>query len=49
LKDSIRFLEQIWLEEPDIQQGINAEDWQEFMKAVYQSLYDLQTESVQIE
>jgi hypothetical protein len=43
LKDSIEFLGKLWLEEPDIQQEINAEDWKEFMDAVYQSLSELET------
>jgi hypothetical protein len=42
-------LEQIWLDEPDIQQTINADDWQRFIKAVYQSLFEIETESIQIE
>ena len=49
LEDSIVFLARIWLEEPDIQQQINPDDWQEFMEAVYQSLLDLKTQAVQIE
>lgn len=49
LEDSIVFLARIWLEEPDIQQQISSEDWQEFMGTVYQSWLDLQTQSVQIE
>lgn len=49
LASAIMFLERIWLEEPDLQQEINAEDWQEFMDAVYQNLFDLQTTSVQLE
>jgi hypothetical protein len=36
-------LEQIWLEEPDIQQQIAPDDWQRFMEAVYQNLFDLKT------
>jgi len=49
LQDTIVFLEQIWLEEPDLQQQISAEDWQAFLDAVYQNLVDLQTETIQIE
>jgi uncharacterized repeat protein (TIGR01451 family) len=49
LQDAIAFLEQIWLEEPDLQQEIDAEDWQAFLDAVYQNLLDLQTGSVQLE
>jgi hypothetical protein len=49
LQDSIEFLEQIWNQEPDIQQEIDAEGWQEFMNSVKNSLLELQTEAVQIE
>ncbi len=49
LQDAIAFLEQIWLEDPDIQGEIDAEIWQDFMDSVYQSLLDLQTQEVQIE
>lgn len=44
LQDCIEFLEQIWLEEPDIQQEIDSEAWQEFMNSVYQSMTELQTQ-----
>jgi hypothetical protein len=40
-------LEQIWLEEPDIQQTISPDDWQRFMEAVYQNLLEFQIEAVQ--
>jgi hypothetical protein len=49
LKDSIEFLEKLWLEEPDIQKEISEEDWQKFMEAVYQNLLELQAQTVQIE
>ncbi len=49
LQESLVFLAQIWLEEPDLQQEINAEDWQAFMDAIYQNLVGLQTGSVQLE
>jgi uncharacterized repeat protein (TIGR01451 family) len=49
LQDSIEFLEQLWNQEPDIQQDIGADEWQEFMNSVRNSLLDLQTENVQIE
>lgn len=49
LQDSLVFLARIWMEEPDIQQQISPEDWQEFMGAVYQSLLELQTNEIQIE
>jgi hypothetical protein len=45
----IVFLEKIWLEEPDIQQEIDVQIWQEFMDSVYQGLLDLQSIDVQIE
>ncbi|NLW84749.1 MAG: hypothetical protein GXY41_10175 [Phycisphaerae bacterium] len=48
LATAIVFLEQLWFEEPDIQQEINADDWQRFMDAVYQNLLELQTKCVQI-
>ena len=49
LEDSIVFLARLWLEEPDMQQQINPDDWQEFLGTLYQSLLDLQTQAVQIE
>jgi hypothetical protein len=49
LASAIVFLEQLWLEDPYIQQEIDAKDWQEFMDAVYQNLIDLKTETVQLE
>lgn len=41
-------LEQLWLEEPDIQQQIGPEKWQRFMEAIYDHLLELHNESVQI-
>jgi uncharacterized protein YlaN (UPF0358 family) len=49
LQDSIEFLENLWLTDPQIQQEIDDQDWQNFMDAVYQSLYELQTNAIQIE
>jgi hypothetical protein len=49
LQDTITFLDQIWLEEPNLQREINSEDWKAFVDAVYQSLSDLQTKSIQRE
>ncbi len=49
LQQSLVFLARIWLEEPDIQQEIDAESWQEFMTAVYQNLLDLQAGTIQLE
>lgn len=49
LQEAIAFLEQIWLEDPAIQQEIDPEVWQEFMEAVYQGLFELQTDGIQIE
>jgi len=46
LEAAIKFLEQIWLEEPEIQEVIKAEDWQDFMDTVYSNLYELQTQDV---
>lgn len=42
-QDVLLFLAKIWLEEPDLQQEIDAEAWQEFLNAVYQNLLDLTT------
>lgn len=41
LEDSVDFLEKLWLEDPYIQQEIDAQSWQKFMDAVYQSLDEL--------
>jgi hypothetical protein len=49
LQDTIAFLDQLWLEEPDIRREINAKDWQNFIRAVHHSLSDLQAESIQME
>jgi hypothetical protein len=43
LQDTIAFLEQIWLEEPDLQQEISTEDWQEFVDSVYRELSEMTT------
>ena len=48
LQDAIAFLEQIWMEDPLIQQEIDAKVWQDFMDAVYQGLIELQIRTVQI-
>ena len=42
-------LEVLWLNEPDIQQEIDAGDWQYFMQALYDSLVELHTQQVQIQ
>ncbi len=42
-------LENLWLEEPDVQQQIDADDWRRFMEAVYQSFHDIATETIQRE
>ncbi len=42
LMDTIQFLERLWLEDGSIQQEIDAEEWEQFMKEVYQSAVDLQ-------
>jgi hypothetical protein len=47
LAATIMSLEQLWLEEPDIQQQIDPEKWQRFMEAVYGHLLELHNESVQ--
>jgi hypothetical protein len=49
LQDTIQFLEQLWLDDPELRQQISEADWQAFMDLVYQSLADLETETVQLE
>ena len=49
LAQSIVFLEQIWLQDPLVEQEIDAVTWQQFMDAMYQNLADLQTEPVRLE
>jgi hypothetical protein len=44
LQDAIAFLEQIWLEEPDLQQQISAEDGRHFWMQFTRNLVDLQTQ-----
>ncbi len=48
LATAIVFLEQIWLEDPQVQQEIDTQTWQDFMDALYQNLTDLKIDSVQI-
>jgi parallel beta-helix repeat protein len=40
-------LEQLWKDEPDIQQEINAEDWNRFMESVYKSLSELEIDAAE--
>jgi hypothetical protein len=42
-------LESLWLSEPDIQQEIDAGDWQRFMEAIYYNFLELQTGVILIE
>ena len=42
LQDSIEFLESLWSSDPNIQQEIDADDWQQFMDAIQDSLLELQ-------
>jgi hypothetical protein len=44
LESVIKFLEQIWMEDDQIQQEIDPQAWQEFIDSVYQSLLDLQSQ-----
>jgi hypothetical protein len=48
LQDSIQFLESLSAD-PQFQQEINADDWQQFMESVRNNLSELQTQSIQIE
>jgi hypothetical protein len=42
LKDTVQFLERLWLTDDSIQQEIDTGEWREFMEKVYQSMGDLQ-------
>jgi hypothetical protein len=48
LQDSIQFLESLW-DDPEFQQEMNVEEWQEFMDSVKSSLLDLQMENATME
>ncbi len=48
LEDCIEFLENIWLEDPYIQQKIDPYDWNRFMDAVYDGLDELKTRNGKI-
>jgi hypothetical protein len=39
-------LEQLWQDDPQIQQEINSEDWNRFMESVYNSLSELEIDAV---
>jgi hypothetical protein len=43
LQDSIKFLEQLWLNDNFIRSEIDALEWQRFMNKVYQSMNEIQT------
>lgn len=45
LQECVEFLEKIWEEDPQIQKTIDAEDWKQFMDAVYQE-YKHKTETL---
>ena len=47
LEDCIELLEEIWLEDPYIQQEIDADDWKKFMDAVYEGLFELKTRGIE--
>jgi len=49
LAAAIGFLQQIWLDEPDLRQQISEEDWRCFMESVYQNYKDLRTNKVWLE
>ncbi len=42
LKDTIQFLENLWLNDSSIREEIDASEWQRFMNEVYQSAIDIQ-------
>jgi uncharacterized repeat protein (TIGR01451 family) len=43
LKDTIQFLEEIWLNDPSVRQEIDADEWQQFIRKVYDSFNELKT------
>jgi hypothetical protein len=43
LKDTIQFLERLWLNDPTIQQEIDAGEWQQFIRKVQDSVNELKT------
>jgi hypothetical protein len=47
LAEIIIQLEQLWKDEPDIQQEINSDDWNRFMESVYNSLSELEIATIQ--
>jgi hypothetical protein len=49
LVSAMVFLEQIWFEEPDLQQEISSEEWQGFMDALRLNLFNIQTGTLQTE
>jgi hypothetical protein len=44
LESAIKFLEEIWMEDDQIQKEIDPDAWQKFIDSVYQSLLDLQSQ-----
>jgi hypothetical protein len=42
LKDTIQFLERIWLDDPSIRDEIDPSEWQQFMDKVYRNVEELQ-------
>jgi hypothetical protein len=48
LRDTVSFLEKLWLEDDSIQQEIDTGEWQRFMKEIYQSVIDIQKMETQM-
>ena len=48
LKECAEFLEKIWLEDEQIQQEIDPDDWKRFMDSVYNSAVELKTQLDQL-
>jgi hypothetical protein len=42
LRDTVLYLERLWLEDDSIRREINSTEWQQFMKEVYQSLIEIE-------
>jgi hypothetical protein len=43
LKDTIQFLEKLWLNDPSVRQEIDADEWRQFMRKVNDSFDELKT------
>jgi hypothetical protein len=49
LEEAVKFLEKIWLDEPDIQETIDPGAWKDFIDTVYNNLYELQMQGTRVD